>query len=69
MMYWKYGISSSFFKGLKKGEQECQEDYFSVYGKDNRVLFAKADGIDDHSWEEKAFQWRIDLLKFRYFMT
>ena len=69
MMYWKYGISSSFFAYWINGGQEYREGYNSVYTKDNHVLFATADGIDGYSWEEKASQWRIDLLKFMYFIT
>jgi hypothetical protein len=51
------------------GGHKYREDYNSLYAKDNRVLFATTDGTDGHWWEEKASQWRIDLLKFMYFIT
>jgi hypothetical protein len=69
MINWQCGISPSFFACWKKGGHKYREDYNSLYAKDNRVLFATTDGTDGHWWEEKASQWRIDLLKFMYFIT
>jgi serine/threonine protein phosphatase PrpC len=56
------GDSSSALVGWEKGKKEYQEDYYGVYSKDNRVLFAAADGIGGHSWGHLASRWMVEEL-------